>query len=114
MKTTIKKDSAIKETFEIRETFTPCAIKSLDSKSRISLGDKLIKVYSKMMKIDAYRICVADNGDVLLKPYINVPADEAWVYQNPKILNEFKKGLEDAKAGRVTKVKNLGKFLNTL
>ena len=111
MKTTINKDSEKKDTIDIHEKFIACAIKSLDSKHRIALGDKMIKLYSNAMKIDSYRVLVAHNGDILLKPYINVPANEAWLYKDNKSSKEFYEGFEDAKAGRVTKVTNLKKYL---
>ncbi|OGF47202.1 MAG: hypothetical protein A2452_10020 [Candidatus Firestonebacteria bacterium RIFOXYC2_FULL_39_67] len=111
MKTTINKISKKKDTIDIHEKFISCAIKSLDSKHRIALGDKQIKINSKMMKIDSYRVFVANNGDILLKPYINVPVNEAWLYQDNKLSREFHEGLEDAKAGRVKKVNNLNKYL---
>ena len=39
-------------------------------------------------------------GEVLLKPYKEIPANEAWLYQNPTALNLVNKGLKEAQAGK--------------
>lgn len=45
-----------------------------------------------------------------------IPKREQWLYEkkNKHILKEIKQGLKDCKEGRVTKVKNLKKFLKGL
>lgn len=37
------------------------------------------------------------DGTIILKPMVAIPANEAWIYNNPKLLNEIKKGLHEAK-----------------
>ncbi len=97
------------------EKFKPIGFSSLDSKNRITLRDKLMKETPlNYMEIDAFEIFLGDEGDILLRPMVNIPSKELWVHQNPAILGSIQRGTQDIKEGRVTKVKNLDRFLKEL
>lgn len=67
-----------------------------DERGRITLGRELTNGVSK------YDVFVNDEtGEVLLRPYREIPAREAWLYKNEKAKNLVAKGLEDAKAGKL-------------
>jgi len=68
-----------------------------DSKGRITLG-KLAD------GVSSYRARRQKDGKILLEPFIEIPAEERWVYENPDILAAIKRGLADSKAGRVTRM----------
>jgi len=68
-----------------------------DSKGRITLGKRADGVSS-------YRARRQKDGKILLEPFIEIPAEERWVYENPDILAAIKRGLADSKAGRVTRM----------
>ena len=68
-----------------------------DSKGRITLG-KLAD------GVSSYRARRQKDGKILLEPFIEIPAEERWVYENPDILAVIKRGLADSKAGRVTRM----------
>jgi hypothetical protein len=72
----------------------------VDSKNRICLAKsgKAGKV-----KITGYRVYRNSLGQYILDPQVSVPAYEAWLYQNPKALAGVKKGLDDARAGKLAK-----------
>lgn len=55
-----------------------------DSKGRISLGE-----LSK--DVTSYKIEKMENGQLLLTPYTEIPFSEKWVFENPDLLDEFKK-----------------------
>ena len=40
---------------------------------------------------------------IVLEPYIEIPAKERWIFNNPKILNKVKTGLSGASAGLIKK-----------
>ena len=102
-------------TVHIDEDFISLETRSLDSKHRITLSDKAVKVVrSKNKKINSYQILVGKKGDILLRPSVSIPASEAWIYENPEIIGAIRKGLKDAKEGKITKVANLNKFLKNL
>ena len=97
-------------TVTIHERFTPMGIRILDAKKRVTLGDSV----PKDLKIDSYEVLVGENGDVLLRPMTHIPARERWIFENPKVYETIKKGLDQAKTGKVTKVGPVEKFLEDL
>jgi len=68
-----------------------------DSKGRITLG-KLAE------GVSSYRARRQKDGRIVLEPFVEVPADERWLYENKEALDSVKAGLTDAKAGRVTRM----------
>jgi len=98
----------------VKEDFVRVDIKPLDSKNRINLGDKVKKVLLCKMKVDAFQIFVGEEGDILLRPVVNVPSKEVWLFKNPKALKAVKEGLKEAKAGKIEKVLDLDEFIENL
>lgn len=103
-----------RESIIIREEFKPFDRKPLDSKHRITLGGKLMKVVGRHMKVDSYQIFVGKEGDILLRPAVSIPSSEAWVYRNPQVIGKIRKGLEEAGQGETERVKDLEDFLKKL
>ena len=100
---------------KLMEEFEQVGTTKLDTKKRITLGT-ILKKFGLLedATIDDFETYIGDKGDILLRPRTSIPTRELWVYKNPKILNSIKKGMADIKAGRVTKVKNVDKFLEEL
>jgi hypothetical protein len=103
-------------TVKINEEFIYVDEKSLDTKERISLGKKILKLFLKMSRPapSRFQIFYGKDGDILLRPMTSVPAREAWIYENPKVIDKIKQGLADVKEGRTKKVGDLDKFLEEL
>jgi hypothetical protein len=114
MKTLKSYEKAKREMIDIHEEFTPYNTKPLDSKHRITLGGKLAKSLGKRMKVEAYQIFVAKNGDILLRPAVSIPANEAWIYRNPDVIGKVRKGLQEVQEGKIKRVDNLDLFLKNL
>jgi hypothetical protein len=68
-----------------------------DSKGRITLG-KLAE------GVSSYRARRQVDGKIVLEPFVEVPADERWLHENKEALASVRKGLADAKAGRLTRM----------
>ena len=99
----------------VKEKFKSVGVSSLDSKKRITLGNKIIKEPPlNHMKVDAFEILIGNEGDILLKPTTNIPSRELWIYQNPNVLKRIQKGLLDAQEGKIKEVKNLKTFVDNL
>ena len=60
-----------------------------DSKGRITLG-KLAK------GVSSYSINKQKNGCILLEPFVEIPAQEKWLFENEVALNKVKTGLKQA------------------
>lgn len=114
MKTLKSHNETKKETIDIHEEFMPYHTKPLDSKYRITLGNRLTKLIGKRMNAEAYQIFLSRNGDILLRPSVSIPSNEAWVYQNPKVIGKVRKGLHEAREGKTERVDDLESFLEKL
>ncbi len=60
-----------------------------DSKGRITLGKLATGVSS-------YSVNKQKNGCILLEPFVEIPAQEKWLFENKIALSKVKKGLEQA------------------
>ena len=70
-----------------------------DARGRITLGPTLTKGVSR------YDVYVdSDTGEVLLKPFKEIPADEAWLFENKVAKELVAKGLDAAKNGKFSKM----------
>ncbi len=99
----------------VDEEFTLFDTRPLDSKHRITLGGKLMKTVSqRLRKVDSYQVLVGKGGDILLRPAVSIPASEAWIYENPKVIGRIRKGLDEAKQGKKEVVRDLDAFLDKL
>ncbi len=67
-----------------------------DSKGRITLGRLAEGVSSYHARRQA-------DGRIVLEPFVEIPADERWLYENKKALESVRRGLSDAKAGRLVR-----------
>jgi hypothetical protein len=76
-----------------------------DSKGRIALG-------SFAKGVSSFRVEQQPDGKLLLEPYKEIPAREAWLFENPDALVSVKKGLEDAAAGRIKKRGSFSSFVD--
>jgi hypothetical protein len=66
-----------------------------DSKGRVTLG-KLAE------GVSSYVARRQKDGKILLEPFVEIPADERWLHQNAEAMSSVRRGIADAKAGRVT------------
>ncbi|MFH1397370.1 MAG: hypothetical protein ABIH27_02315 [Candidatus Omnitrophota bacterium] len=99
---------------EIKGRFMSVDTRPLDSKHRITLNGKWQRTIMSKMKIDSYQIFVGERGDILLRPAVSISSNEAWVYQNPKVIGKVRQGLQEAGEGKIEKVDNLEDFLDNL
>jgi hypothetical protein len=68
-----------------------------DAKGRITLG-KLAE------GVSSYRATRMKDGKIVLEPFIEIPAEERWLWENKEALASVLEGIEDARAGRVTRM----------
>jgi len=68
------------------------AAKKIDSKGRLLLGEK----FAGSIVIVEER----ENGELVIKPAIVIPAHEKWLFDNPAALNSVLVGLKQAREGK--------------
>jgi hypothetical protein len=71
-----------------------------DSKGRITLGHLADGV-------SGFAVSFEKPNRIILVPYTEIPAQEEWLYNNKVALAQVKRGLKDAKEG---KIKSRGSF----
>jgi len=98
-----KKEIIEKDTQE----FIPFDVKFIDSKNRITIGEKIIKKISGQNRITQFQVLIGQDGDILLRPLTAIPSREAWIYEKPELIDQIRKGLQEAKEGKVEKIENL-------
>ncbi len=74
-----------------------------DAKGRITLG-KLAE------GVSSYRARRKTDGTIVLEPFVEIPADEQWLWDNKKELAKVLQGLADSKAGRVVSLGSFAKY----
>lgn len=74
-----------------------------DSRGRIVLG-------KSSKNVSGYKATFNEDGTIILEPQIEIPAREAWLYQNPEAIKKVRKGLEDAAQGRFKKRESFAKY----
>jgi hypothetical protein len=85
------------ETIQITEQFSEIGTKSLDERKRIVLDAGLESVHAGVSRFKIYE---GRNGDVLLRPVVEIPAREAWLFTNKKALASVRRGLEQSAQGK--------------
>ena len=75
-----------------------------DAKGRVTLG-------ALAKGVSSYRISAEADGRLILEPYVEIPARERWVYDNPQALASLERGIADAAAGRVKSRGSFSKYL---
>ena len=81
----------------ISDDFLEVATRSIDERQRICIGD----IMKGFRRVQVYQ---SRAGEILLRPMVEIPASEAWLFKNKKALASVKKGLEEAAQGKVSKL----------
>lgn len=76
-----------------------------DSKGRITLG-------AFAAGVSSFRIHQEVDGRLILEPFKEIPAREAWLFENQAALKKVRKGLQDAAAGKLSRRGDFGKFVD--
>lgn len=68
---------------------------STDNKGRLNLGAKFAR--------KEFKVTARADGTLILEPSVTVvvPEREAWLFTNPEAMASLKRGIEQAKAGKV-------------
>ena len=69
---------------------------TLDSRNRLPLS-KLLK-FENVRMFDA---TVAENGTITLKPMVQIPADQVWLWENKEALASVRRGLKSTKRRKI-------------
>jgi len=82
---------------KVDDEFQEIGTRTIDDRKRLTLGDLL----KEFKRVKLYR---NDRGELLLRPVVEVPASEAWLFENRKALESVLDGIRDAAEGRISKL----------
>ena len=88
-------------TIQISESFTEITTKSIDDRKRISISEAMGSVLSGISRFKIFR---GNGGDFLLRPVVEIPAQEAWLYNNKNALKMVRRGLQESAQGKARKL----------
>jgi hypothetical protein len=74
----------------------------------------LKKIINGKMDIDGFQIFVGRGRDILLRPAVSIPGNEAWIYRKPGVIDALREGLKQAGEGKTKRVDNLEDYLKKL
>ncbi len=76
-----------------------------DAKGRVALGD-LTK------GVSSYKVFVDEaTRRIVLEPFVEIPAREAWLFDNKDALAQVKRGLEQSASGQTRSLGSFAEFL---
>ena len=76
-----------------------------DAKGRVALGDLTKGVSSYKVFVDQTSRCI------VLEPFVEIPAREAWLFENKDALAQVKRGLAQSAAGQARSLGSFAEFL---
>ena len=82
---------------KIEAEFKEIDTRTVDDRNRLTVGE-LLKGSKRV------RLYKNERGEVLLQPVVEIPASEAWLFQNKEAFESVRKGVEDASEGKISKL----------
>ncbi len=81
----------------VNDEFQEIDTRSIDSRSRLTIGElalgfNRVKVYKNRQ------------GEILLKPIVEIPASELWLFKNKEAFENIQEGIKDLSEGKISKL----------
>ena len=86
-----------KDKIKINDEFQEIDTRTIDSRNRLTIGE----LAQGFNRVKLYKI---ELGEILLKPVVEIPASELWLFNNKEALEDVQKGLKDLSEGKITKL----------
>lgn len=84
-------------TIKIDGEFKEIDTRTIDNRNRLTIGE-LAQGFNRV------RIYKNETGEILLKPVVEIPASELWLFQNKEAFENVQKGLKDISEGKISKL----------
>ena len=91
-----KKSKTSIKTIHVEDDFKEIGPRTIDQRKRIVLS-----VLENLPEVRRVKVYINKQGEILIKPLVEIPASEAWLYNNKKALASVRKGLEQASKGQI-------------
>jgi hypothetical protein len=82
---------------KINDEFQEIGTRTIDSRSRLTVGElvqglKRVRIYKNKL------------GEILIKPVVEIPVSELWLFQNKEAFESVQKGLKEMSEGKIAKL----------
>lgn len=82
-------------TIRINDEFQELDTRTIDSRNRLTVGEfingfKRVKIYK------------SNSGEILIKPVVEIPASELWLFKNKEAFKSVQKGLKEMSQGKIS------------
>ena len=84
-------------TIKINDEFQEIDTRTIDSRKRLTIGE-LAQGFNRV------RLYKNKMGEILLKPVVEIPSSELWLFQNKEAFEDVQKGLNDLYGGKISKL----------
>ncbi|MFZ3106112.1 MAG: hypothetical protein WA105_01875 [Candidatus Hydromicrobium sp.] len=82
---------------KINDEFQEIGTRTIDNRNRLTLSGPL----RNFKRVLIYK---NDLGEVLVRPVVEIPASDLWIFQNKEAFESVQKGLKDASEGKISKL----------
>ena len=84
---------------KINDEFQEIGTRTIDSRNRLTVGElvqglKRVRVYKNKL------------GEILIKPVVEIPASELWLFKNKEAFESVQKGLKEMSEVKISKLKS--------
>jgi len=81
---------------KINDEFQEIGTRTIDSRNRLTVGELVLGL--KRVRIYKNKL-----GEILIKPIVEIPASELWLFQNKEAFESVQKGLKEMSEGKISK-----------
>ena len=82
---------------KINDEFQEIDTRTIDNRNRLTIGELALG-------FNRVRIYKNQLGEILIKPVVEIPASELWLFQNKEAFENVQKGLKDMSEGKISKL----------
>ncbi len=88
-------------TIKINDEFQEIDTRTIDNRNRLTIGE-LAQGFNRV------RLYKNKTGEILLKPVVEIPVSDLWLFQNKEAFENVQKGLKDKSVGELKTIKKSG------
>ena len=82
---------------KINDDFKEVDTRTIDDRNRVTIGELAVG-------FNRVRIYKNQLGEILLKPVVEIPASELWLFHDKEAFENVQKGLKDASEGKLSRL----------
>lgn len=91
------KDKTKDNTIRINDEFEEIDTRTIDSRNRLTIGE-FAQGFNRV------RLYKNKQGEILIKPVVEIPVSELWLFKNKEAFEDVQKGLKDLSKGKISKI----------